>query len=152
MASQRALIIDNNVSLAETVAEILAESGFEVEVACSGLEALVVWRRRPANVVVLDVDLPDIEGVRLARRLARRAEATRLVVMSAGEPERLLRLCEELGAEFLAKPFSPGNLLAAIKRMLDFGREERPEAAPRAARRLLGPRQPMGLLQHSRRQ
>jgi len=152
MAQARALVIDDNRALADTVAEILAERGFEVEVASSGVQALVRWREHPADLVVLDVDLPDIGGMTLARRLARRTAGCNLVVMSARDPQRLLPRCEELGAVFLAKPFSPAHLIAAIRLML------RPQATPRRSpppsghgqRRLLTARRPRALLQHSR--
>ncbi len=152
MPPQRALVVDDNAGLAETVAEILSDSGFEVEVVASGVDALAVWRRHPADLVVVDVDLPDIGGLTLARRLARRAEGgCKLLVMSAGEPRGLLGLCEELGAAFLAKPFSPAHLVATIRAVLEgggLGTGTGPAAG--AARLLLGPRHPRRLLPASR--
>lgn len=150
MPQQRALVVDDNAGLAETVAEILSDSGFEVEVVASGVDALAVWRRHPADLVVLDVDLPDIGGLRLARRLVRRAErGCKLLLMSAGEPGGLLALCEELGATFLAKPFSPAHLLATIRLVLEGETLAAPAVQP-APRPLLGPRQPHRLLPAAR--
>jgi two-component system response regulator MtrA len=147
MAQQRALIVDNNASLAEAVAEILAGSGFEVDVALSGVDALAAWRVRPADLVVLDVDLPDIGGLTLARRLMRRAAGCKLLVMSAGEPQSLSALCEEVGAAFLAKPFSPAHLVSVIRLVLggETGRSARPTVRP-----LLGPRSLRRLLPQER--
>ena len=115
MTAFRALVIDNNLALAETVAEILADRGYAVDVATSGVQALVAWRNRPADLVLLDVDLPDIGGLALARRLARRAGGCTLVVMSAGDPQRLTPLCQELGASFLAKPFTASHLATVVR-------------------------------------
>ena len=152
MLTPRVLVIDNNASLAETVAEVLSERGFTVHTAFSGVEALALWRRQPADLVMVDVDLPDIGGLVLARRLLRRAEGVRLVVMSAGEQERLMRLCDELGAALLSKPFSPSGLIATIRRVLErHAAKGWAAAAPQHdASRLLGPRCPRALLQHSR--
>jgi len=151
MQSLRALIVDDNRGLAETVADILSDHGYEARVVSSGVQALVAWRTGPADLVVLDVDLPDIQGVTLARRLARRAAASLLVVMSASDPKALMPLCEELGAAFLAKPFSPSHLLAAVQRIGQRRASQHKSAkeGQSGERRLLGPRKPRGLLQHS---
>jgi len=146
MVERRALIIDDNTALAETVAEVLADAGFDVDVATSGIEALVAWRKSPASLVVVDVDLPDIGGARLARRLVRRASMCKLVLMSAGDPTRVARLCDELGAAFLPKPFSLSRLIETIRRVAS---EER-KAGARFRRRLPKPPGPRALLQHSR--
>ncbi|MFP4056829.1 MAG: response regulator transcription factor [Candidatus Brocadiia bacterium] len=147
MAQANILIVDDNASLAETVAELLAEHGFAVRVATSGAEALVASRLCPVDAVVVDVDLPDIGGLKLARRLARRHRGTAIVVMSAREPQRLVPRCEEMGARFVAKPFSPRRLVATVRAVV----EQRQLEAPRRHRsrlpRLLGPRRPRALLQ-----
>ena len=148
MAERRALIIDDNISLAETVAEVLAGVGFDVDVATSGIEALAAWRRGPATLVVVDIDLPDIGGARLARRLLRRAMC-RLVLMSAGDPSRVADLCDEFGAAFLPKPFSLAHFVETIRLLT---RDDQPNGATpaRLARRLPKPASPRALLQHSR--
>jgi len=154
MTPPRALVVDNNTSLAATVGELLAESGFEVEVVASGVDALVVWRRQPADLVVVDVDLPDIGGLTLARRLLRRAAGCKLLVMSAGESQGLLDLCEELGVAFLAKPFSAARLAAMVRRMAEHAAgASQPGACgvARAERAPLCARGPRALLpQHGR--
>lgn len=149
MAARRALIVDDNKRLAETLAGILCDTGFEVAVVSSGVQALIAWREQPADLVILDVDLPDIRGVTLARRLLRRAAGCDVVVTSAGDPERLLPLCEEMGAIFLPKPFSRAHFAAAMQTL---ARKEagRTAAAASGPRRLLGSRRPRALLQHSR--
>jgi DNA-binding response OmpR family regulator len=143
----RVLIVDDNASLAETVAGILEDAGFEVEAVPSGTQALIAWRRSPAQLVLVDVDLPDIGGVRLARRLAHRAECG-LLVMSAREPQQMASVCRELGAAFLAKPFSPSRLLTAVRATLEKLRRAQKERAA-SPRQLQGPRPPRALLQHA---
>jgi two-component system response regulator RegX3 len=149
MASRRVLVADDNVSLADTVGEILGDHGFDVTVVSSGAQALIAWRERPADVAVLDVDLPDIGGLRIARRLSQRRHRCGLVIMSAGDPEILVPRCDELGAGFLPKPFSPTRLLDTI----DESFERRAEALAEIAThlRLLGPPVPKALLEYFRR-
>ena len=149
METRHALIADDNVTLADTVGEILNDHGFDVTVVTSGAEVLVAWRERPADVAVLDVGLPDIGGLRLARRLSRRRHRCGLVLMSAHDPEILLPHCDELGAGFLAKPFSPARLLAAVDTILQRRAEETARGA--GGPRLLGGSAPRGLLQYFRR-
>ena len=149
MDSRHVLVADDNASLADTVGEILSDHGLDVTVVTSGTEVLVTWRERPADVAVLDVDLPDIGGLRLARRLSARRHRCGLVLMSAREPELVVPHCDVLGAGFLAKPFSPGGLLEMVDAML--ARRAEALARGRGPRRRLGPRGPRGLLQHIRR-
>jgi len=117
LARLRALIVDDNRSLAETVGEILADEGFQVQIVASAVEALVLWREAAADLVVADLDLPDVDGARLARRLGSRAERCRFILTSARPLGARAAVCEELGAEFLAKPFSPGGLRDAVRRV-----------------------------------
>jgi DNA-binding response OmpR family regulator len=144
----RVLIVDDNTSLAESLAEFLEDEGFDAKMAGSGAEALSAWRRAPADLVVVDVDLPDIQGLKVARRLVRRSQGCSVVVMSARSADDVLPVCRELGAQFLPKPFSPRRLLAAIRRLAkeraapssDASRSRRPHL-------LLEVRSPRALLQ-----
>jgi DNA-binding response OmpR family regulator len=149
MAPHRVLVVDDNASLAATVAEILGDYGFEVHVVSTGAQALIAWRTRPADLVVVDVDLPDVGGLTVARRIARRRGDCGLVVMSARDPQRLIPLCEDLGAVFLAKPFSPSHLIATVRLIVE-RRRALATGESRPSLRLLGPRKPAALLQHSR--
>jgi DNA-binding response OmpR family regulator len=147
MRTCRVLIVDDNRSLADTVGGVLTDQGFEVDVVASGAGALVAWRSRPAELVLLDVDLPDIGGIRLARRLVGRRRCS-LLVMSARDPHGLARQCRELGVCFLAKPFTPSRLLAAVRETLATAARAQEAARAAGTRRLLSAREPRGLLQH----
>jgi len=149
MDTRHALVADDNVSLADTVGEILSDHGFEVKVVSSGKQVLVAWRKHPADVAVLDVDLPDIGGLTLARRLVRRQHHCGLVLMSARDPEVLLPRVEAVGAQFLPKPFSPRRLIEVVERIL---REQIERlAGGTQPPPLLDVRLPRGLLEHFRR-
>jgi len=149
MDPRRVLVADDNVSLADTVGEILNDHGFDVTVVTSGTEVLLAWRERPADVAVLDVDLPDIGGLRLARRLASRRHRCGLVLMSARDPEDLRPRVEAVGAEFLPKPFSPKHLLGTVEALVRHLRD----AASRQGNSplLLGAQVPRALLDRLRR-
>lgn len=120
--SGRALIVDDNRSLAEDLGEILAAEGYEVQVFHDPLEAL---RRAPElrfDVAVLDVRMPGIDGVALHRELQASHPHSFFVLMTAyTEDDRLgfdlalhdQLLLEQFGtrAHLLLKPFSPLSLL-----------------------------------------
>ncbi len=145
MAKRRVLIVDDNTDLAETVAGILTDEGFEVAVVATGAQALIAWRARPAELVLVDVDLPDIGGIRLARRLASRGGCG-LLVMSAHDAQAMASTCKELGVVFLAKPFTPSRLLAAIRVTREKHRAAEATRRRASSPRLLGSREPKGLL------
>ena len=125
----RLLLIDDDARLASMVSDYLGQAGFEVETAGS----LAAGRERLAaksyDALVLDLMLPDGDGLQLCREL-RGASRTRqlplLMLTARGEPtDRIVGL--ELGADdYLGKPFEPRELLARIKALL---RRASPQAA-----------------------
>ena len=116
---QRLLIIDDDARLAAMVRDYLATSGFVVEVAGSVTTGIATLRAYPPELLILDLMLPDGDGLEVCRRL--RAEgfgAPILMLTARGEPvERVIGL--EIGADdYLPKPFEPRELLARIKALL----------------------------------
>jgi DNA-binding response OmpR family regulator len=117
----RVLLIDDDARLAGMVADYLGAAGFEVERAGSLAAGRGALARGDFDVLVLDLMLPDGDGLDLCREL-RAASATRglpvLMLSARGEPtDRIVGL--ELGADdYLAKPFEPRELLARVKALL----------------------------------
>jgi len=135
----RILFVDDDVSLQRTVAVLLRSHGYEVEVAGDGAEALDAQATRPADVVVLDLGLPDLDGTEVCRRL-RAASSVPIIVLSARTAEADKVEVLDIGADdYVTKPFGPVELMArvrvALRRAAD--REER-DATP-AGRVLAGP-------------
>jgi CheY-like chemotaxis protein len=117
LISRRVLIVDDNVGLAENIAEILEMDGHVTDVAGSAEEALSRWV--PANhpdVVVTDYRLPGANGTALLRQLRTLGVRVHAVVISAYTDERTIEDARDAGATFVAKPvdFSVlGRLVAA---------------------------------------
>ena len=111
----RILLVDDEVSIQRALAPLLRSRGYEVEVAGSAADALEALRGRPPDLIVLDLGLPDLDGVEVCRRI--RAESpVPIVVLSArgGEADKVAAL--DLGADdYVTKPFSPEELLARIR-------------------------------------
>jgi two-component system OmpR family response regulator len=116
------LVVDDEEHITELVAMGLGYNGFEVERAGSGREALDAVERRRADLIVLDVMLPDLDGFEVAKRL-RQAEgaATRVPIIfltardTTGDKVAGLRLG---GDDYVTKPFSIEELIERVKAVL----------------------------------
>ncbi len=115
-ASGRVVVVEDDPLQAESLAFILRQEGYVVELASTGAEALAVARSQPApDTVLLDVALPDLSGVEVARRL-RAGSNVPIIMLTArrNEIDKITGL--DAGADdYLTKPFSHGELLARIR-------------------------------------
>ena len=113
-----AVIIDDDADIRALIAELLRQSGFEVTEAASGTDGLAAVRDVEPDVVTLDLNLPDLDGIEVCRRIREITDA--YVVMLTARPDEIDRLMGlEIGADdYLTKPFSPRELRARIAAML----------------------------------
>ena len=122
MSTHHLLIIEDDVRLAAMVGEYLAQSGFAVTHRADGSSGLAALQEQPVDLVILDLMLPDIDGLEVCRRIrALPGELARVPVLmltAKGDPmDRIVGL--ELGADdYLPKPFEPRELLARIRAVL----------------------------------
>jgi DNA-binding response OmpR family regulator len=112
------LVIDDDTAICDVVAEYLARNDMRVTAAASGREMFEVFDREGIDLVLLDLKLPDGDGMQLARALRERANVP--IVLLTGrneEADRVMGL--ELGADdYVTKPFSPRELLARMRAVL----------------------------------
>jgi DNA-binding response OmpR family regulator len=116
--AEKILIVDDELSLQETLAYNLKKQGYEVEIASEGSDALEIARHTHPDLILLDIMLPGIDGFEVCRIL-RREMNTPVLMLTARDDEidRVVGL--EVGADdYLVKPFSMRELLARIKAML----------------------------------
>jgi DNA-binding response OmpR family regulator len=112
---RRLLLVDDDPLMTDSLAFLLQQEGYEVTVAATGTDALHMARATPPDLVLLDVGLPDLNGVEVCRRLrqfwngpvivltARRQEADKVIGLDAGADD------------YVTKPFSSSELLARIR-------------------------------------
>jgi DNA-binding response OmpR family regulator len=117
----RVLVVEDDRDIAELVGRYLEKSGFVVEMLSSGRDALTVIRERPPDLLVLDLMLPEVDGLDICRivRAHERTAGIPIIMLTARaeESERIVGL--ELGADdYLAKPFSPNELVARVRALL----------------------------------
>jgi two-component system OmpR family response regulator len=123
-----AVIVDDDEDIRALIAELLRQSGFETTEAATGSDGIAAVRDRQPDVVTLDLNLPDLDGIEVCRRIREITDA--YVVMLTARPDEIDRLMGlEIGADdYLTKPFSPRELRARIAAML-----RRPRTAGGAA-------------------
>src|SRR5215510_13601768 len=115
---QRVLIVDDDPDIQRLVSYNLSEAGFEVTAAASGRKALESVQKQPPDLVILDLMLPDIDGMEVCRTLRQREGSRRIpIVMLTARGEEIDRVIGfELGADdYVSKPFSPRELVLRVK-------------------------------------
>jgi two-component system KDP operon response regulator KdpE len=114
-AVQRALVVDDEISIRRYLRATLTSQGFVVYEAASGEEAInAVLASRP-DIIILDLGLPDFDGVEVTRRL-REWSQTPIIILSVREAENDKIAALDAGADdYLTKPFSTGELMARIR-------------------------------------
>ena len=112
------LLVDDDAMLRETLALNLRGSGFEVFTAADGMMALEQAQVRHPNLVILDLMLPELDGLTVCRTLRQTTDIPILMLTArTGELDKIVGL--ESGADdYLTKPFSVGELLARVRALL----------------------------------
>ena len=115
---KRILVVEDDTRIAELVRDYLERAGFDVRRAADGRTALTLARQDQPDLVVLDLGLPGLDGLDVARALRRDSDVP-IVILTArtDEADRVAGL--ELGADdYVGKPFSPRELVARVRAVL----------------------------------
>lgn len=124
----RILVVDDDDQFRRMVQRTLERAGYEVDAAANGEEALTRFERRPADLVLTDLVMPEKEGLETIVALRRIWASPRIIAMSGGgrgSPEEYLGAARVLGVSAtLEKPFATRDLLAAVRRVLEGGAGE----------------------------
>ena len=127
------LVVDDDLELLALVAFALRQSGYLVVEAQDGPSALDAHAREQPDLVVLDVNLPRIDGLEVLRRLRQAGTRTPVMLLTVRSSEEDQVQGLDLGADdYLTKPFSPRALLARVRALLRRASGDQP-AAPHAA-------------------
>ena len=121
MTPTRLLLIDDDARLAAMVADYLRQSGYAVSHAADGAAGMLALAQFSPDLVILDLMLPDADGLDLCRRIKAQSAAAVLMLTAKGDPmDRVVGL--EIGADdYLPKPFEPRELLARVRAVLRRG-------------------------------
>ncbi|GLV52198.1 DNA-binding response regulator [Thermobispora bispora] len=114
----RVLVVEDEESFSDALSYMLRKEGFEVAVAASGPEALEVFDREGADLVLLDLMLPGLPGTEVCRSLRQRSKVP-VIMLTAKDSEIDKVVGLELGADdYVTKPFSSRELVARIRAVL----------------------------------
>jgi DNA-binding response OmpR family regulator len=125
--SQTVLVVEDEASIASFVALYLKNAGYGVKTAATGSEALSQAAGGDIALIILDLMLPDIDGIEICRRLRQRSDVPILMLTARDEDvDKIIGL--EVGADdYLTKPFNPRELVARVKSILRRSTPERRE-------------------------
>ena len=117
----RLLFVEDEINLQNSLAYLLEREGFCVATASTGEDGLVLAAENPPDIVLLDVNLPGIDGFETARRL-RRSEATRscpvIMLTARAHPDDIVEGLSDCADDYVTKPFLPRVLIARIHALL----------------------------------
>lgn len=111
----RVLVVEDDREIRALMQSSLSVEGFDVQTAASIFEASAMLRHNPPDVMVLDLGLPDGDGVELVREARQRHSLPIIVVSARHQEEQKIKLLDAGADDYLTKPFSVAELLARIR-------------------------------------
>jgi DNA-binding response OmpR family regulator len=125
--TQSVLVVEDEASIASFVALYLKNAGYEVRTAANGTEALSAVGSSQPSLIVLDLMLPDIDGIEICRRIRQSSDVPILMLTARDEDvDKIIGL--EVGADdYMTKPFNPRELVARVKSILRRATPDRKE-------------------------
>jgi two-component system alkaline phosphatase synthesis response regulator PhoP len=122
MSGERILIVDDEPNIVQLARLYLERDGYKVDSLGDGLSALEAAEHHPPALMVLDIMLPELDGLEVCRRLRASGSSLPVLMLTARDEDVDKILGLELGADdYLTKPFNPRELLARIKAILRRG-------------------------------
>ena len=124
MEKKKAIVIDDEQIVLDSVSQILIDEDYEVDVSLSGREGLDWAIERPYDIILTDIRMPDIGGMRVLRDIKRVKSSLPVVIITGYATTRSAVQAMKLGAaEYIEKPFEPEQLLDAVARALGIAAE-----------------------------
>lgn len=117
----RILIVDDSVSMRRMVGSALRSAGFDVVEAANGPEALTVLDRHQVDLIITDVNMPDMDGISLVRAIRNRpaTKSTPVLILTTESGVEMKQAGRTAGATgWIIKPFSPQQLVQVVAKVL----------------------------------
>ncbi|HEX5691020.1 MAG TPA: response regulator transcription factor [Roseiflexaceae bacterium] len=122
------LIVDDDLELLGLIGFALRQAGYFPISAANGAEALALFEREQPDLVILDVNLPDMSGFEICRRIRSEARTPIMMLSVRGSEEDQVSGLDGGADDYLTKPFSPRTLLARVRALLRRAEADRPIA------------------------
>jgi len=124
------LVVDDDPGTSGLLRDIFQQEGYDVTLAARGEEALALAPARPFDIVLCDVQLPDVDGIELLRRLKRATPATAVIMVTAfGTYETTIRALNEGASDYVRKPFTLHEVRLTVERAMERRRLQNQAAA-----------------------
>ncbi len=114
----KVLIVDDDLVLSDVVGFTLRRAGFEVLTAYDGLNAFDRWQNEKPDLVILDIKLPGMDGLNLCKRIRAKDNTPVIILSVQGNDEDVVNGLEIGADDYIAKPFSPVQLVARVRAVL----------------------------------
>jgi two-component system KDP operon response regulator KdpE len=118
MAGERILICDDELQIVRALRVVLKDADFQVTATATAEEALDEAAVHPPDAAIIDLMLPDGDGVEVCKRLREWSEMPILVLSALGEEQQKVRALEAGADDYVTKPFSPAELVARLRAVL----------------------------------
>ena len=112
------LVIDDDRVLADVVAFTLRREGFDILLAHDGVSGFQRWQEEQPDLVVLDVNMPKLDGFEVCRRIRAQADTPIILLTVRGEEDDIVGGLEIGADDYIVKPFSPRQLVARVKALI----------------------------------
>ncbi len=112
------LIVEDDLALSDVLAFTLRRAGFTVCLAYDGAAALPSWEHEQPDLIVLDLNLPKLDGLVVCRQIRARSQVPILILSVRGGDEAVVQGLELGADDYVVKPFSPSQLVARVKALL----------------------------------
>jgi len=114
----RVLLVDDAAFMRMRCAKLLNEKGYEVVEAADGLEALDKYRQHSPDAVLLDITMPNMDGIETLRRLMEIDPRARVAMVTAmGQQSMVIEALKSGARDFVVKPFDASRVLAAVEKL-----------------------------------
>jgi len=125
------VVVEDEVTVAEVVGKYLRREGFDTRIVHDGQSALDILRTDGADLVVLDLMLPVIDGLEVCRQMRANGNATPVIMLTAKDMESDVGLGLGIGDDdYMGKPFSPAELVARVKAVMRRGQGDSNATGP----------------------
>jgi two-component system, OmpR family, KDP operon response regulator KdpE len=116
--ASRILLVDDELSIQRAVVPLLRSRGYEVEAAATARDALSAIEERIPDLIILDLGLPDMDGLEVCDRVRQRWEVPIIVLSARGAEQQKVAALDRGADDYVTKPFGPEELLARIRAAL----------------------------------
>lgn len=113
------LVVDDDEYVLRMFEDVLAPSGYKVIAVSSGKDALTEYKKTKPHLVIMDILMPKMDGVKTTREILKIDKKAKIIVVTAVTKPGLEKMCIKAGAKaFIMKPFEVDKLVSTIKNML----------------------------------